>query len=218
MLFGPLIEKHFYVVVLSIRNQDDVDKLINTGMINAYGSALVVPQDNGDPYQFSIPIEISPLSSEQVYTAVVDEKPDGKREITFRALEFVGALATSLAVGFNATTDLTKAIGVYTGVGLPEGAKLWPDRVPGYLKNVVTFSMPEFVKVPRKGSIANKMLFFPRDKLRLIITDAQALWLENDQVESPPQCVAHLSFDTLEVPYEIVRSPTEITPPAQEER
>ncbi len=221
-LFGTEVSDHFYVVTLSLLNTSDQDRLVNTGMINAYGRALVYPKEKGSDEAYTIPIEVSPQSKEQVYKVVADRKPKRKREIVFRSLEFVGALGTAVATSFAGSRDLVEAFAVFTGIGIPQGKKLYPDPVPAHLANIVNYSMAELVKVPKNAAVGFKVLFFPKDRLHSMISDPIQFKLiersgaksrrkrrnrRRDRIEHPRQYVAFLAFDTLEIPFENVITP-----------
>jgi hypothetical protein len=158
-LFGPVVDDDYFAVRVSFRNTTSQDILVSTGMIKVFGQASVTIQSNQFP-SYTIPVEVMPQSREQVYSVVSDNKPDQPREVFFRSLEFTGALATAISAGFGGAPDLIKGISVFTGVGIPEGEKLFPDPVPAYLKNLVDYSMPDLVKVPKQTTIDHKYLFF----------------------------------------------------------
>jgi len=210
-ILGQKVADHYYVVALSLKNSSTQDRIVNTGLINAWGKALVYPADDTRPV-FSKPVEVSPDSLQQVYSAVAGSKWNTGREWIFRSLEFAGTLGTAIATGFKGTPDLIKALGVYTGVGIPSLQKLWPDQVPNYLANIVNFGMPELVKVPHGSSQGFQLLFFSKDSLDAMIPDPSQFReksFRSDKPLLPPKTyVIYLSFDTLIVPYDLATEST----------
>ncbi len=218
-LFGPIVAKEFFVVALSISNFTDQDRLVDTGMIKAAGRALICPNDNtslgGPTFNYTIPIEVVPQSTEQVYTMVSDSKAHEPREWIFRSLEFVGALATAAATGFSADLDLITGIGLFSGVAIPGAKSLWPDDVPGYLRNVIAFGMPDLVKINGKSTVGHKVLFFSKEKLQLMVSDPLQFQVAghdgNAALKAPDQFVVQLAFDSLMITYDNIASPTKGT-------
>ncbi len=171
--------------------------------------AIVYPVNRPDESSFTIPVQVSPESLQQVYADILASKWMRPREWVFRSLEFGGGLATAVATGFRGTPDLIKALGIYTGVGIPALQQLVPDQVPNYLANIVSFGMPELIKVPQNGSIGYKLLFFSKDNLQSMISDSH-MYAKNKIIRTltrPETYVIYLSFDTLEVPFELSVSP-----------
>lgn len=215
ILFGPVVARNFFAVRLSVRNTTDDDKLISTGMITASGRILVEPKNARNCWKsvpsFTIPVELTPQSLEHVYTMVDDEEVNQPRAIVFRTLEFIGALAASASSAFGGSHDLASGIGLFTGVAIPEGQRLWSDRWPGYERNVVAFSMPDLFKVP-KGSVAgHKYIFFSKKKLEGIIADQNFFGEFGERAEQPDLSVVEVGFNQLEVPFENVFSVAEST-------
>lgn len=226
-LFGSLIANGFFVVRLSVRNDTDTDKLINTGMIKASGRVLVEPpQVKGSQEKiprFTVPVEVVPQSLEQVFTILDDEEVNQTRPVVFRGLEFIGALSQAILPLAGANLALSQGFGLYTGVAIPETKRLWPDRWPGYKRNVVALGMPDLLKVP-KGSVAgHKYLFFSKNKIQGIIADQNYLGefrrpeeeTQNlldlifgpkgpQQPDFPRAAVISVAFDSLDVPFENV--------------
>lgn len=165
-LFGPLIAEQFYVVRLSLRNTDPEAKLVSTGMITATGRALVEAKGGGCPQPaYTLPISVVPSSLQQTFRILDDEESSQPRAWVFRSLEFAGALTTAAISAFFAPVNATKALALFTGVGIPEGKKLVPDRWPGYKSNIVAFAMPDLIKVPAASVSDHKLLFFSKKNL-----------------------------------------------------
>lgn len=211
-IFGPLVDDHYFVVAISFSNRSKADRLINTGMINAYGRALVKSKKS-DPSLFMVPVEVAPLSPELVYTLIADQKKYRAREWIFRGLEFAGSLGTTIATGFGGSDDVVRAFAIFTGDGLPAGKTLWPDDVPGYLRNIVNYSMPELVKIPKGAATSPKVLFFSKKKLSLLISDSSLFCFKDGEAVGPDSSVAYLSFDTLDIPFQhIIEASTSSDP------
>ena len=218
-IFGPLVAKEFFVVALSMSNASEQDRLINTGMIKASGRALICPGPNsalgGPALNFTVPIEVVPQSTEQVYTMVSDSKAHETREWVFRSLEFTGALATATTIGFNAIMDLIKAVGLFSGVAIPGAKALWPDDVQGYMRNIIAFGMPDLVKVNSKSTVGHRVLFFSKEKLQLMVSDPLQFQTRKasgtTEIEHPDQFIVQLAFDSLMVTFDNVTSPTKGT-------
>lgn len=170
MLFGPLIAENFFVVRMSVRNTESEAKLISTGMITASGRAIVEPIESTLP-TFTVPVTVVPSSLEQVYSILDDEEVNQPRSKVFRTLEFVGALASAATSAFVGTLDVNKGISLFTGVAMPESKKLWPDRWPGYKRNVVNYAMPDLLKVAANSVSTHKHLFFSKKDLEGVIAD-----------------------------------------------
>ncbi len=214
-LFGPIVAENFFAVRLSIRNDTAADKLISTGMIVASGRAIVDPGEKGKP--FTLPIEITPQSLEQVYTTLDDEEINQVRPRVFRGLEFAGALATAVNVAFGSSVDLTEGLSLFTGVFLPEAKKLWIDRHPRHERNIVSFAMQDLMKVPRGTVIGHKYIFFSKNKIETIINDPNLVgvfkdrfnWIEpslSAQPVPPDAAIISVAFDNLDVPFDTVFS------------
>ncbi len=220
-IFGSLVAEEFFVVALSMSNASEQDRLINTGMIKATGRALICPGTNsafgGPSLNFTIPIEVVPQSTEQVYTMVSDSKPHETREWIFRSLEFTGALATATTIGFNANLDLIKAVGLFAGVAIPGAKSLWPDDVQGYMRNIIAFGMPDLVKVNSKSTVGHRVLFFAKEKLQLMVSDPLQFETRSStdagtkELKHPDQFIIQLAFDSLMVTYDNITSPTKGT-------
>jgi hypothetical protein len=216
-LFGPLVAKYYFVVRLSVRNTQNEDKLINSGMIVASGRAIVEPQN--EPL-FTLPVKVVPQSALHLYTILDDREPAQPRAIFFRELEFAGALASASAVAFGGTPDLIKGIGLASGVFVPEMKKLLVDPWPGYKRNLVNFAMPELLKVPQNSVSGHKYLFFSKAEIQTLISDptlfdvvkygSPAVDIENvrqgleTRVFPPKVNLISLAFDSLEIPFEKV--------------
>ncbi|HXB02031.1 MAG TPA: hypothetical protein VNV15_04335 [Opitutaceae bacterium] len=219
-LFGPTITSEYYVVELTLRNSGSQDELVNIGMISADGSAIVQPDgtDKTLKQTYTVPIEIPPQSPLQVY-AVLDGQGDKQsRSWIFRSLEFVGALGTAVVTSYTHTpADVVKGFTLFTGVGIPAGDKLWPDQWPRYKSNLVNFSMPELVKVPKQSTTTPKFIFFSKKNLGLLISDPTLFrngsWFGHqslgpiNEATSPSVRVVTLAFDNLDIPFEIITSP-----------
>lgn len=170
LLFGSLVAREFFVVRLSIRNTEPEAKLVSTGMITAYGRAIVEPPGAVEP-SFTVPVMVVPSSLQQTFTILDDEEANRPRAWTFRALEFAGALASAATSAFGFSLDVAKGVSLFTGVGIPEGRRLFPDRGPGYKRNVITYGMPDLIKVPANTVTDHRFLFFPKKDIELVIAD-----------------------------------------------
>lgn len=213
-LFGSYVEENFYVVKLSMRNTRDEDVLVSTGLIKAYGRALVRPSGERGKLSFTVPIEVAPQSREHVYAMVQTQREFKTRQWVFRSLDFAGALAGAMSVAYGGP-GLVKGTELATSVGIPGLRALWPDTVPNQLQNIVNFAMGDLVKVPKKTVSLHKYLFFSKGDLQAAIPDPLMLGekrILQRQVNSLPAGVAFLSFDTLEIPYEnVITSPQDST-------
>lgn len=222
-LFGPLVKRSYYVVRLTLRNTTGADKLVNSGLISATGRAIVTPSDKRQP-TFTVPVTLSPQGPVQVYAILDDQTAWRKRPWVFRSLEFIGALGAVAVTTFPATPpDLAKGSTLFTGVFVPEMQKLWPDSWPGYKRNLVTFSMPELTKIPRQSTTAPKYLFFPKRELELFVSD-QALFeipglpllkklpfRTSADDTKPTVRIVSLGFDSLDIPFENVVEPGQVS-------
>lgn len=183
-LFGHYIADNYFVVRLSLRNTDPKDKLVNTGMIRVTGRAMVEvtldgvdKQGNEDEEQYAktlrytVPIEVTPHSKEQIYTVLDDTEVDSTRHFMFRTLEFAGALASGYTGSFIDSQTTLNAVNLYNGVVTPGLKKLWVDRYPGYKRNIVNYGMEDLVKVPSRGTTSHKFLFFPRSRIEAVVLD-----------------------------------------------
>lgn len=229
-LFGESVADHYFVVRLSIRNTENEDRLVSTGMIRARGRALVEPKtspikdavggDSGG--RFTVPVEVAPHSAQQVYAVVSDRARHTTRNIVFRGLELAGTVASAYTLTFGAVEGVKDAIQLSTGVGVPAFSKFWVDSVPGYQRNIVNFAMDDLVKVPKNGVTSHKFLFFPKDALEGLIIDQHSYGGSLNRVDpasmptthfvrhagfkQPNAHIAYLIFDDLEVPFENVFS------------
>lgn len=183
-LFGHYIAYNYFVVRLSLRNTDQTDKLVNSGMIRVSGRAMVeVDLDGRDgdgkgdykkSIRYTVPIEVTPHSKEQIYTVLDDTEIYSSRSFVFRWLEFGGALATGYTTAFINSETTAKGVGLFTGILTPELRKLWEDRYPDYKRNIVNYGMEDLTKVPANATTAHKFLFFPRSKIETVVLDPGA--------------------------------------------
>lgn len=208
-LFGPVISNNFFTVRLSIRNATNEDKLVSTGMIIAHGRMIVKPHEHakgfGKILPFTIPVEMSPQSLEQTYTMVDDADVGQPRSVVFRSLEFVGALATGITTAFFSSLTTSQALGIFTGIAIPEGRKLWTDPWPRYKRNIVAFAMPDLLKVPQGSIAGHKYIFFSKNKLDAIVSDQNLFGNFNDgKIEQPNVAIAQVQFYALDIPFEKV--------------
>ncbi len=222
-LFGPLIARSYFVVRVSVRNTESDAKIISTGMIRASGTAMIDPQVEGP--SFSVPVSVVPHSLTQIYSVLTDEEVDQPRHLTFRALEFIGALAAGAQGVFNFGVQAAKNVALFTGIVVPEGKKLWPDRYPGYQRNVVNYAMQDLVKVPANSVMDHKFLFFSKKELdglvsdpnlfRSLSTTEQALGLvlagDRRTRSKPDAFVIALAFDTLDIRFETMPVSLDLT-------
>ena len=217
-MFGDFVSDKFYAVRLTLLNPTKEDQIVSLGLIKAYGRALVEPAPIDRMTRFTRPIEIAPQSEQQVYTMVQSPKGtifdsddlgtdrQAARDWIFGSLEFAGAMAAAYGTGFGASEDYLKAVALATGAGIPGLDKLFADKRPFYLLNIVNFAMPDLVKIPRGGSLDGKYLFFSKGRLQAVLQDPQ-LKLEDT---NPNQFnyatffarVIYLEFDTLQIPFE----------------
>ena len=234
-LFGPLVADNFFVVRLSLRNTQDTDKLVSTGMIVASGRAVVEPLDEKtdgkpqtSPISFTVPVEVVPQSATQMYTILDDRGPLQTRSIVLRTLEFVGALATAATAGFTGSTTVSKAVGLFTGVAIPETRKWWTDPWPAYKRNIVAYAMPDLVKIPRNSVSGHKYIFFSKNKIETLITDHLmfgpfegpsllqktfgALWDRPKPLRPthPNIAIISLAFDNFDIPFEAISGPPQV--------
>ncbi|WP_431046312.1 hypothetical protein [Roseateles sp. L2-2] len=221
-LFGPLIARNYFVVRVSVRNTEAEAKIISTGMIRASGTAMIDPKVGGEP-SFSVPVSVVPHSLQQIYSVLTDEEVEQPRHITFRTLEFIGALAAGAQGAFNFGAQAAKNIALFTGIIVPEGKRLWPDRWPGYQRNVVNYAMQDLVKVPANSVLDHKFLFFSKKELDGLVSDPNLFkpMTTSDQIvgtllsgdrrsrSKPDAFVIALAFDTLDIRFETMPVPSE---------
>jgi hypothetical protein len=222
-LFGPLIAKNYFVVRVSVRNTESDAKIISTGMIRASGTAMIDPKVPGP--SFSVPVSIVPHSLTQIYSVLTDEEVDQPRHRTFRALEFIGALAAGAQGVFNYGAQAAKNVALFTGIVVPEAKKLWPDRWPGYQRNIVTYAMQDLVKVPANSVMDHKFLFFSKKELDGLVSDPNLFKSMSpseqllDMVTTgdrrsrakPEAFVIALAFDTLDIRFETMPVALDLT-------
>ena len=226
--FGKKVADHYFVVRLSVRNTEQDDRLISTGMIRAKGRALV--ETVKEPrVRFTVPVEVAPHSAVQLYTMLDDEGVNEPRAVFFRYLEFAGAMATGYTGFFGANKTITDSVQLGTGIMDPALQKLIPDRMPGYKRNIVNFSMPDLLKVAGGGVTDHKFLFFPKKKIEGLIIDQNSYGDRDSSrfaafkgrltkktgssgFDSPHSFVSYLVFDNIEIPFEEVFMPTSSQP------
>jgi hypothetical protein len=148
-------------------------------------------------------------------------------------LEFIGALASAATAAYGVPGDLEKGVVLFTGVVIPSSKKLWSDRWPGYKRNVVTYGVQDFEKVPRKSISGHKYLFFPKRDIQATISDGNlfrgektfarlsanpkldfldpTVWDQmkygSEELVGPHVQVISLAFDSLEIPFDEVFTP-----------
>ncbi len=216
-VFGAVVAKNYLVVAVRLYNRSDMDRVVTVGMITARGQALVVPpvpSNSESPPAFNVPVAVSPARSSLVYSHVADEQTNEPRNVVFRTMKFVGAVATALVSPFDLTDDFLKGVSIFTGILIPEGEKLWPERVGGNLRNLVTFGFPDVIKVP-KGASAGGVLFFPKNELHSLVTAAEYFELYKSrfgrfELEHPAQFVAGLEVNSMDILFENTVNPNEI--------
>ncbi len=203
-LFGEYVAEMYFVVRLSIRNTTEQDRLISTGLIKAYGRALVGRNGSSDGTGavFTVPVEVVPQSREHVYTIVADGRMHSPRNILFRGLEFTGALGSALIAAFDPTTQSLQWASLFGGVLVPQAEKLWPDEISMQLGNIVNFSMPDLIKVPRNAVVGHKYLFFSKGDLQAMISDTEYARQAADAKEGEGPVVVYMAFDSLHIPFE----------------
>jgi len=216
MLFGDYVAELYFVVRLSVYNKTEEDILISTGMIKASGRAMVgltsVEQndnENDDSLpNFTVPVEVVPQSREHVYTIVAEGKQHLTREIIFRTLEFAGALGSAYFAGFSRSTDAIKHMSLLPGVVIPQAKRLFPDPVKAQLSNIVNFTMPDFVKVPRNGALEHKYLFFSKGDLQAVVSDIKYAKHDLDAGKGEGPRVVYMAFDSMQIPFENLNNPS----------
>ncbi|MEE9392547.1 MAG: hypothetical protein V3W41_08585 [Planctomycetota bacterium] len=177
-LFGEATDDAFYVVAIRIRNPGKENRFVTTGLISAQGSVAIFPRDEDSEPVFTIPVKVTPRRASLVYKYVDDDSLERPRAWFFRSLTFVGALATGFGSVFDYSKNLTQVVSLFTGIAIPEGDKLWPNRERRNLANIVTFSLPDLVKVPAMSS-AGGILFFSKRELHSLVSDPSHLAIRN---------------------------------------
>ncbi len=224
-LFGPSIASSYFVVRVSVRNTESDAKIISTGMIRASGTAMIAPKVDSSP-SFSVPVSVVPHSLTQIYAALTDEEVDQRRNQLFRGLEFVGALAAGAQGVFNYGAQAAKNVALFTGIVIPETKKLWPDRYPGYQRNIVNFAMQDLVKVPANSVMDHKFLFFSKKELDGLVSDPNlfktlsgtekflgSVTNDDARINSKPDAfVIALAFDTLDIRFESMPVTLDLSP------
>lgn len=200
-LFGSYVRDNYYVVQLSVRNTDSAAKVISTGMIRANGTAIVTSADKSSGY--SVPLAVAPQSLQQVYKAMTTKNEFHTRAWVFRSLEFGGALASGLSGVVNLGVQAVKGIGLFTGVALPEGRKLWPDTLGDHQENLVNFGMPELIKVAPNAVADNRFLFFPKKDISGALVDPSRPSIDDDSSRAR---LVEVRFDDLDIRYEAVEA------------
>ncbi len=209
-LFGNLIRENYFVVRLAIRNvETDEDWIINSDTISVSGQALVEPEGTG-ANRFNVAVQVTPQSREHVYAVLDGEEVNTTRSVVFRTLEFAGTLATAITTGFSGSEGSIRALGIATGIGLPEGRKLWPDRWQGYRRNVVNYAMPNLIKINRNSTSQPHFVFFSKKDIQTLVLESNLFTTTRSMVaqdtkgfKGPPAHVVYLTFDNMEIPYEV---------------
>jgi hypothetical protein len=205
-LYGPLIARNYFAVRISIRNPNATAKLVSSGGIRVTGTARVEPRST-EP-AFAVPLTLVPHSLQEIYSILQDEEVNQPRSVLFRTLEFAGALATGISAITSAGIQTTKNLGLLTGLAIPEGKKAWPDRWPGYQKNLVRDAMPDLIKVgPNSRTEQPKVLFFPKKDIDGMVSDPFLYGRirtsdgpDGDiRTEKPKTYVVAVSFDNLSI-------------------
>lgn len=199
VLFGSYVRDNYYVVQLSVRNTGGDSKVISTGMIRANGTAVISPED-GSFGGYSVPLVVAPQSLQQVYKAMTTKDQFLTRAWVFRSLEFGGVLATGLTGVVNFGAQAVKGIGLFTGVALPEGKKLWPDTLGDHQENLVNFGMPELIKVAPNAVVDNRFLFFPKKEIMGALVDPSRPTESNANRAR----LVEVRFDDLDIRFETV--------------
>ena len=181
-MYGPIVSDNFYVVDLSIRNRNNVAKLVNTGMMVAGGRAMVraivkkkTTESDGKEEtinlpEFTIPVSVVPRSAALMYTVLDDEEVEQPRAKFFRGLELVGTLASAVTTAFGGISA-NQAANLFSGVFIPSAGKALPDRWPGFKRNIVNNAMPDLLKIPANSVAGHKHLFFSKNKIDTLISD-----------------------------------------------
>lgn len=225
-LFGDLVAINFFAVRLTLHNPTDQDQFVSLGTVTAYGRALVKTDTTNSGPVFTVPINMTPQSEQQIYTMVQSAKGqiwpwnsehdgDSVRDWFFGGLDFAGALAAAYGTSFGASEDYVKAVALATGAAFPALGKLWEDQRPFHLLNINNFSMPDVVKIPKGGgSMDGKYIFFSKGPLQGLLQDPnmQDVFTDSDwdkfkkkpgelakRFSAPP---VSLAFDSLQIPYE----------------
>ncbi len=217
-LFGGAIDERFFAVAVTIRNSSDSDQLVGLGMIRAVGRALVGTGDRKERREarhnrFTVPVESAPQSLERVHAVLLGEASRRGRSVTFRALTFVGALATAAATFGGLPGDYEKGVSVFTGIFIPELDRAWVDQHPSHLRNLVAFAMQDLTKVPANSASPTRVLFFPRSNIEGMVLDTSFFgthnveeWngiLRDDRGFEPPHVhIVRMEFEALEIPFE----------------
>ena len=219
-MFGGFVNRNFWAVRLTIHNPTDKDQFVSLGAIKAYGRALVTTDSTNSGPSFTIPIELSPQSEQQLYTMVQSTKgtfadADSVRDWVFGGLDLAGALAAAYGTGFGASSDYVKAVALATGAGIPALGKLWEDKRPFHLLCINNFAMPDVVKIPNGGgSVDEKYVFFSKGKLQGILQDPylkelkKNKWNHKTKLENFSAWPVSVAFDSLQIPFETAYSPS----------
>jgi len=220
-IYGPLVSDNFYVVDLSIRNRNNVAKLVNTGMIVASGRAIVTKQEPVAPWltsllsrkglgrsseedkakpEYTIPVSVVPRSATLMYTLLDDEEVEQPRAKFFRGLELAGAIASAVTAPYGGIAA-NQAANLFSGVFIPAARKALPDRWPGFKRNIVNNAMQDLLKIPANSVAGHKHLFFSKNKIDTLISDQSMFGFEyvdrygRFRIETPPSLeLGNLAF------------------------
>mgnify|MGYP000384720305 CR=1 FL=1 len=215
-VFGHAIDDNYYVIAIRVYNRTPHDRVITAGMITAHGRLVALGPGGIDQPILAMPVQISPVQTTLAYANVDARRDYTTRNWVFRSLAFGGALATGSAAAFEFNDTWTSAVSLFTGIFIPQGQKLWPDPTSGHLANIVTFGMPDTVKVAA-GASAGGVLFFAKRELHSMVGQAEYLNLGASgglnpdlKVEQPPQFIAGLEVNSINVQFENTISPQDL--------
>lgn len=149
-------------------------------MPNTTGSTQYVPASGTTQ-----PNQVASVEYRIVRGEAVDAQMWTSRNWTMRALQLVGVIATGSEFAFK-EKGIAKAIGAFTGQGIPAANAFWPDGTTPQIDRISDFGYRTNKVIPR-GSADILVAFFPID--RFLTPGLKAVFLKSPAVFFAPAAV-----------------------------
>ena len=177
-VFGKEVAKNYAAIELTISNHSQLASLIVESVFVDYSqwalsgwaflknSSVSGAGGNDKKSTYSAHAEPTQIASAEYRTVrgnLMDTQPWTKRNVTMRALEAAGAIATAYAFSIN-EQGIIRGIAAFNGQVIPAAKALWPDGTQEQLNRISDLAF-KVNKVIPKNSSDIVVGFFPIDTL-----------------------------------------------------
>ncbi len=194
-IFGKEVSQNYAVVEVIISNRDSKASLVVHSVFLDYSDWLLSGTSGQksltglDATQAAtIPSQVASIESRLVRGELLDSQQWTSRNLTMRALTFLGTAAVAFEFPFS--TDVTKGIGAFNGTVVPGASVLWPDGTINQINRISDVGFQTNKIIPKQGSDI-LVAFFPIDRFltpsfrRIFLSNPASLYVPGEMAADP---------------------------------